>query len=60
VELLILGGTWSAYSLDYREWFVQRCFDAMNAAGDPAYGGSQSLAEAQAHNVTARIATWGW
>ena len=30
VELLILGGTWSAYSRDYREWFVQRCFDAMN------------------------------
>jgi elongator complex protein 3 len=53
VELLILGGTWSAYSRDYREWFVQRCFDAMNAAGDPAYGGSQSLAEAQAINVQA-------
>ena len=24
VELLILGGTWSAYSRDYREWFVRR------------------------------------
>ena len=54
VELLILGGTWSAYSLSYREWFVQRCFDAMNAAGDPAYGGSCSLEEAQAYNVHAR------
>ncbi|MEM7539903.1 MAG: radical SAM protein, partial [Chloroflexota bacterium] len=32
VELLILGGTWSAYSKDYREWFITRCFDAMNAA----------------------------
>ena len=32
VELLILGGTWSAYSKDYREWFVRRCLDAMNAA----------------------------
>jgi elongator complex protein 3 len=53
VELLILGGTWSAYSRDYREWFIQRCFDAMNAAGDPGYLGSSSLAEAQAHNVTA-------
>jgi elongator complex protein 3 len=53
VELLILGGTWSAYSKDYREWFVQRCFDAMNAAGDPGYTGSQSLAEAQRINVTA-------
>jgi elongator complex protein 3 len=54
VELLILGGTWSAYSRDYREWFVQRCFDAMNSAGDPAYAGSRSLAEAQAINVHAR------
>ncbi len=53
VELLILGGTWSAYSRDYREWFVQRCFDAMNAAGDPALSQSSSLAEAQAINVTA-------
>lgn len=54
VELLILGGTWSAYSKDYREWFIQRCFDAMNAAGNPAYAGSHSLAEAQAYNVTAQ------
>jgi len=52
VELLILGGTWSAYSKDYREWFVQRCFDAMNAAGNPAYAGSASLLEAQQINIT--------
>ncbi len=44
IELLILGGTWSAYSKDYREWFVQRCFDAMNAAGNPDYVDSRSLA----------------
>ncbi len=31
IELLILGGTWSAYKRDYQEWFVKRCFDAMNA-----------------------------
>ncbi|MEZ4676352.1 MAG: tRNA uridine(34) 5-carboxymethylaminomethyl modification radical SAM/GNAT enzyme Elp3 [Caldilineaceae bacterium] len=53
VELLILGGTWSAYSRDYREWFVQRCFDAMNAAGNPTYQGSTSLADAQEQNITA-------
>jgi elongator complex protein 3 len=53
VELLILGGTWSAYSRDYREWFVQRCFDAMNAAGEPSTGDSASLAEAQTINVNA-------
>ncbi len=32
VELLILGGTWSAYSRKYRGWFVRRCLDAMNEA----------------------------
>lgn len=31
IELLILGGTWSSYRRDYQKWFVQRCFDAMNA-----------------------------
>ena len=30
IELLILGGTWSAYRRDYQEWFVRRCFDALN------------------------------
>ena len=51
VELLILGGTWSAYSRDYREWFVRRCFDAMNAVGDPAFTPSTTLEEAQQRNV---------
>ena len=30
VELIVLGGTWSAYPLPYRIWFVKRCFDALN------------------------------
>lgn len=30
IELLILGGSWSAYPKPYRQWFVQRCFDALN------------------------------
>jgi elongator complex protein 3 len=30
IELLILGGTWSSYKRDYQEWFVERCFDALN------------------------------
>jgi len=49
IELLILGGTWSAYRRDYQEWFVKRCFDAMNAAGDSE---SASLPEAQSLNET--------
>ena len=47
VELLILGGTWSAYPRDYQEWFVQRCLDAMNGRD------SATLAEAQRLNETA-------
>ena len=51
VELLILGGTWSAYGQDYREWFVRRCFDAMNSYRDPGHVTSSSLEEAQQGNV---------
>jgi elongator complex protein 3 len=47
IELLILGGTWSAYPDDYQEWFIQRCLDAMNAHD------SASLAEAQQDNEQA-------
>jgi elongator complex protein 3 len=47
VELLILGGTWSAYRRDYQEWFVKRCFEALNGFN------SESLPEAQRVNETA-------
>jgi elongator complex protein 3 len=47
IELLILGGTWSAYRRDYQEWFVRRCFDAMNGSESP------TLAQAHALNETA-------
>ena len=36
IELLILGGSWSAYPRAYQEWFVRRCFHAMNADSLPA------------------------
>jgi elongator complex protein 3 len=60
VELLILGGTFSSYPRDYQEWFVSRCFEAMNAsltssrlplksAGEDASG----LVEIQLANETA-------
>ena len=38
VELIILGGTWTAYPEAYRIWFVKRCLDALNefqGQGDP-------------------------
>lgn len=53
IELLILGGSFSAYPQDYQTWFVQRCFDAMNT-DDPAHPAvSDTLADAQASNVHA-------
>jgi elongator complex protein 3 len=48
IELLILGGTWSAYKAEYQERFIQRCLDAMNGFD------SNSLAEAQAVNEDAQ------
>lgn len=30
IELIILGGTWTSYTREYRIWFVKRCFDALN------------------------------
>jgi len=47
VELLILGGTWSAYPGEYREQFVRRLFDALNGED------SSSLEEAQEKNERA-------
>jgi elongator complex protein 3 len=32
-ELIIMGGTFSARSVDYQEWFVKRCLEAMNDHG---------------------------
>jgi elongator complex protein 3 len=30
IELIIKGGTWNAYPLDYQYWFILRCFQACN------------------------------
>ena len=48
IELLILGGTWSSYTRQYQEWFVKRCFDAMNGVQ------AENLAEAQMINSEAQ------
>jgi elongator complex protein 3 len=53
IELLILGGSFSAYPQAYQVWFVQRCFDAMNAVDVDPSAGSETLEEAQARNVHA-------
>ncbi len=47
IELLILGGTWNSYRRDYQEWFIKRCFDAMNGVD------TETLEDAQHFNETA-------
>jgi len=49
VELLILGGTWSSYRRDYQEWFVRRCFDALNGFEATSLEEAQSANENGAH-----------
>jgi elongator complex protein 3 len=49
IELLILGGTWSSYRRDYQEWFVQRCFDAMNECESVGLPRAQSINETALH-----------
>lgn len=52
IELLILGGTWSSYRRDYQEWFIKRCFDAMNGVESATLPEAQQLnAKAQRRNV---------
>jgi elongator complex protein 3 len=41
VDLLILGGTWSAYPSDYQDWFLQRCLEACNNQAADSLGAAQ-------------------
>ncbi|HNZ15043.1 MAG TPA: tRNA uridine(34) 5-carboxymethylaminomethyl modification radical SAM/GNAT enzyme Elp3, partial [Anaerolineaceae bacterium] len=44
---------WSAYPKDYREWFLRRCFEAMNGENPLDDQGDVSLYDVQARNVNA-------
>ncbi|HVN55249.1 MAG TPA: tRNA uridine(34) 5-carboxymethylaminomethyl modification radical SAM/GNAT enzyme Elp3 [Anaerolineaceae bacterium] len=49
IELLILGGTWSSYRRDYQEWFIRRCFDAMNGHDSTCLEDAHHLNEDSEH-----------
>jgi elongator complex protein 3 len=49
IELLILGGSWSAYSVAYQAWFVRRCLDAMNGVEADCLEEAQVLNESAEH-----------
>jgi len=46
VELIIFGGTLTAYPQDYLEWFVTQCLNAMSGASAKTIGEAQAAAEA--------------
>ncbi|MCL1978920.1 MAG: tRNA uridine(34) 5-carboxymethylaminomethyl modification radical SAM/GNAT enzyme Elp3 [Methanomassiliicoccaceae archaeon] len=46
IDLIIMGGTFTSREREYQEWFVRRCFDAMNGEESP------DLKEAQRRNET--------
>lgn len=54
IELLILGGSWSAYPRDYREWFVRRCFEALNGDNPADDHTAARLSDAQQRNETGK------
>lgn len=54
-ELIVLGGTWTAYPPDYQEWFMKRCYDGFNQ--DEA--GAATLEEAKRKNETAQYRVIG-
>jgi len=35
IDLIIMGGTFTSRDPEYQEWFVRRCFDAMNGKDAP-------------------------
>jgi len=48
-ELIVMGGTMTARSHDYQEWFVKRCLEAMNdfdPGADPNPAEDESFAQA--------------
>ena len=53
IELLILGGSFCVYPRDYQEWFIRRCFDAMNRVNGEDDQLDSSLPASQVMNVHA-------
>ena len=49
IELLILGGSWTSYTWEYQQWFIQRCFDAMNECESESLSQAQKINESASH-----------
>lgn len=58
VDFIVQGGTFTARDLDYQQWFVKRCYDALNDEGRrdsarPGVPGALTLEDAMRRNESA-------
>ncbi|MCS7109515.1 MAG: tRNA uridine(34) 5-carboxymethylaminomethyl modification radical SAM/GNAT enzyme Elp3 [Candidatus Micrarchaeota archaeon] len=53
IELIIMGGTFTAYPVDYQYWFVKRCFDALNGIDSNNLEEAKRLNEKSKHRCVA-------
>ena len=49
IDLIIMGGTFTSRDSEYQEWFVRRCFDAMNGTDSDTLEQAQSINEVSEH-----------
>ncbi len=59
IELIVKGGTWSAYPWAYRQWFIKRCYDASNHLGRKTRTRYPSLRASQKANESAEYRVIG-
>ena len=45
IEIIVIGGTWSAIPRDYQEWYIKKLYEALNGRS------AHSLKAAQAYNA---------
>ncbi|MDD5566721.1 MAG: tRNA uridine(34) 5-carboxymethylaminomethyl modification radical SAM/GNAT enzyme Elp3 [Patescibacteria group bacterium] len=51
IELIVLGGTWSAYPAAYQTQFIKRCFDAANGKIAPSLSAAQKRNERSKNRI---------
>lgn len=53
IDLIIMGGTFTCRDEEYKEWFVRRCFDAMNGIDSEDLRTAQDINEDSDHHCVA-------
>ncbi len=51
LELIVIGGTWSALPDRYQKWFIQKCFDGANGRKSKTLAAAQKINETAKHRI---------